>query len=204
MEPTKQGESGGIIWIKGSVSLELGEGGFTAVEGVLIKTNQGAFAYTDERGEFRCPVCAPVEHYALCAFKQGFEVWVELRELEREGPGNEWDIILSPEPVEATRNLAMMLAPACIMPRVINRATKAPIPFAQIKLGNRPYQNTDSTGNSLPLCNTAGVDLQLCARKGSHYPERCKTVNLPAGETATPGDPTDCNDRAVICLDYVP
>jgi hypothetical protein len=202
MEPTDQGGSGGVIWIKGSVNAELREGVPVAVEGVLIKTNQGVVTYTDGKGKFTCPVCIQEERYALAAFKQGFQIWVDWKTLDREGRANEWDIDLTPGPEGALCELLMMprlsptTGPGCIMPKVVDCATGNPIPNAWIKLDSQIWQQTDSSGNGRCLCATAGQH-ELCARKGTHYPKKCKTVVLRLGETIEGAE-------AIICLDYVP
>jgi hypothetical protein len=204
MVPIDETESSGVVWIKGSVSTEVRDEELVRVPGVFVKTSQGAVVCTDERGEFTCPVCVEGQHYALCAFKLGFELWVGSRVLDRQAPDDQWEIFLSPCPEGAVTKLETMAMrpPGCIQPLVIDCATRQPISRAWVKLDSDPWQQVDTSGNGVCLCGESGPHV-LKARKLPNYPMKTKNVNLPAGVTLIPGDPTNSNDPAVICLDHV-
>jgi len=168
------------------------------VEGVLIKTSQGMMTYTNKEGNFKCPASSLEQCLAICAFKHGFQLWVDWNGFE---VGDEWDITLKAGPEDAVCELIEMpkeakpTGPGCIVPQVLDCATNLAIPNAKVKLDGQTWRATDSEGNGVTLCYEAG-EQTLCARKLEPYPKKCKPVTLELGETIEGED-------AKICLDHV-
>ena len=191
----------GVVEIKGRVTAELETGKQVGVEGVLIKTSQGMMTYTNREGDFKCPANSQEEFLAICAFKHGFQLWVDWNRFERGNEENEWDITLKAGPEDAVCKLVKMpraavaAGPGCIVPQVLDCATKLPIPNAKVKLDGQTWRATDSMGDGVILCYEAG-EQTLCARKLDPYPKKCEIVILELGETITA-------EAAKICLDRV-
>ena len=191
----------GFVEIKGRVTAELKGGELVGVEGVLIKTSQGMMTYTIKGGYFECPANSQEEFLAICAFKNGFQLWVDWNRFERGDEENEWDITLKAGPEDAVCELIQMpraavaAGPGCIVPQVLDGKTNLPIPNAKVKLDGQTWRATDSQGNNVTLCYEAG-EQTLCARKLEPYPKKCKPVTLELGGTTT-------GEAAIICLDHV-
>lgn len=188
----------GLVEIKGRVRTKLTSGMRVGVEGVLIKTSQGMVTYTNKEGKFKCPASSLEKYLAICAFKIGFQLWVDWARFE---VGDEWDITLKAGPEGAVCKLIEMpkeakpTGPGCIVPQVLDCATNLAIPNAKVKLDGQTWRATDSEGNGVTLCYEAG-EQTLCARKLDPYPKKCKTVTLELGGTIAGED-------AKICLDHV-
>jgi len=201
-------EGGRVVLIKGRVHAELRDGTSEPIAGVLIKTSQGEFTHTNDDGEFSCSVLAVDEYYAVCAFKNGFQPWVDWRPLTEGAPDNAWEIYLSPGPDGASCDFLSMRsqvrALGYIVPLVINKTTKKAIPYAEVKLDSpsQTWQLTNSKGTGRVLSGTVGTRL-LKARRSSNYPVESKSVDIALGVTIgpDPNDLTDCSDPAIICID---
>lgn len=188
----------GLAEINGRVRTKLTSGKRVGVEGVLIKTSQGMVTYTGRKGYFKCPASSLEQYLAICAFKIGFQLWVDWARFE---VGDEWDITLKAGPEDAVCELIEMpkaakpTGPGCIVPQVLDCATNLPIPNAKVKLDGQTWRTTDPEGNNVTLCYEAG-EQTLCARKLEPYPKKCKPVTLELGGTTT-------GEAAIICLDHV-
>jgi hypothetical protein len=173
-----------LVLVEGYVVAEAPDGVTIPIEGVLIKSSTGTFTYTDEKGGFKCPVCAEADTYALCAIKSGYQVYVDWGTINppESRTGLVIPLKIGPEGTEC-QLLKLPSGPGCCTGKVTDSVTGRPIPGALVAIDGGPPSTTNRSGVYGCKCATAG-DHQLCVSAPKHQ-TKCITITLPLGKTIT-------------------
>jgi hypothetical protein len=124
------------------------------LEGVLIKDSSGEIAKSNRKGEFEIHVVAEEISgtfvFALCAKKEGFQLWVDWGVLDSETIEHGLTIYLTP----GTDKLKLT-GMGYYMGQATRCGTGQGI-RASVRLDARPYQATDATGHFGPFITSSG------------------------------------------------
>jgi hypothetical protein len=205
--------SGGVAMVKkpdierdrivaGRVILDLPEEeGLQGVEGVLIKSSTGGFTYTNPEGTFAIPVGREDGsfYYALCALKQGFQVWVDWGIFDPEEPTDDLVIRLQVGP-EGTmwKLLSLVRLPhSSAAGRVTDCNTGQYLYPSFFRIDGGTWKPTLPDGSFCPYATEGNHT--ICAKAANHQ-NRCTSVPFPSAGTYPIPDKDICLNPKVLTL----